>query len=47
MRDCEALWHTMQDSGFGITAREKKEAFLSSLDGRIHVVERRKRKNVL
>ena len=47
MRGCEALWGTVQDSGFGITAREKKGAFLASLDGRIQVVEGRKRKNVL
>jgi len=37
----------MQDGGFGITAREKKEAFLPSLDGKIHVVERRKRKKCI
>ena len=28
MHGCEALWGTVQDSGFGITAREKKERFL-------------------
>ena len=28
MRGCEALWGTMQDGGFGITAREKKGRFL-------------------
>ena len=28
MRNCEALWGALQDSGFGITTREKKRRFL-------------------